>query len=263
MTSRFRRGSRFGKYRIEKRLGDGAFATVYQAFDTLEGLRVALKVPHAEALDPETEADVLHEIRLAAKLRHPRLLPLKAADRIEGRLVLIYPLGEQTLEERLKRRLGFAKALGYFEALLEGVAAVHEQRVIHCDIKPDNLIFVEGELLLADFGIAKVATRRTIRASGSGTVGYCAPEQAMGKPSFRSDVFSTGLVGYRMMAGELPEWPFGWPPPGIKRLRTHASKELVELLRRSIEPDPRKRFASGPTMLRAFERIRAKAHRGK
>ncbi|MEM8864682.1 MAG: serine/threonine-protein kinase [Planctomycetota bacterium] len=259
---RFRRGSLFGKYRIEKRLGEGAFATVYQALDTLEGLRVALKVPHAEVLDPETEAAVLHEVRLAARLRHPRLLPLKAADRIDGRIVLVYPLGERTLEDRLRLRLGFAKALSYFEALLEGVAAVHEHRVIHCDIKPENLIFVEGELLLADFGIAKIATR-TIRASGSGTVGYCAPEQAMGKPSFRSDVFSTGLVGYRMMAGALPEWPFDWPPPGIKRLRTHASQGLVDLLKRSIELDPKKRFASGPAMLRAFERIRVKERRRK
>lgn len=258
----FRRGSRLGKYRIEKRLGEGAFATVYQAFDTLEGLRVALKVPHAEVLDAETEADFRREIRLAAKMQHPRILPLKAADCIQGRLVLAYPLGERTLEDRLKSRLGFGKALLLFEHLLEAVAAVHEHRVIHCDIKPDNLIFVDGEMFLADFGIAKVATR-TLHASGSGTVGYCAPEQAMGKPSFRSDVFSAGLVGYRMITGALPEWPFDWPPDGVQRLRANAGAGLIELLRKSIQPDPKKRFASGAAMLTAFQRARPGADKRK
>jgi serine/threonine protein kinase len=99
--------------------------------------------------------------------------------------------------------------------MIEAVAYAHRQRIIHCDIKPENFIlFPDNRLRLTDFGIARVA-QNTVAGSGSGTVGYMAPEQAMGKPSMRSDVFSLGLVIYRMLTGQLPEWPFEWPPPRI------------------------------------------------
>jgi hypothetical protein len=146
--------------------------------------------------------------------------------------------------------------MDYAEQMLAAVAYAHEQHVIHCDIKPDNLIlFPEGRLMLTDFGIAKVALH-TIRASGSGTIGYCAPEQAMGQPSFRSDVFSLGLVLYRMLSGQLPEWPFHWPPPGHERLRQKAHPELIALIRRAIEVDPYRRFANAGAVLAALRRCR-------
>lgn len=257
-TGILRSGSRIGKYRIECKLGEGAFAVVYRALDTLEGLRVALKVPHANLWDAETEEDFRKEIRLAARLQHPYILPLKSADFIDGRLVLAYPLGEKTLSDRLRSRLSLATAVDYSDQMLEAVAFAHQQRVIHCDIKPENLILVDGELLLADFGIAKVAWQ-TIKASGSGTIGYCAPEQAMGQPSFRSDVFSLGLVIYRMMSGQLPEWPFAWPPVGFDRLKSQVHPDLVALLQKSMVMDPRKRFASANPMLTAFRKLKSRA----
>jgi len=112
--------------------------------------------------------------------------------------------------------------------------------------------------MLTDFGIAKLALR-TVRASGSGTLGYCPPEQAMGKPSFRSDVFAIGLIMYRMYSGRLPEYPFNWPPPGYKQLRRRAAPQLIELMRRAIELDPRKRFANANAMLVAFEKATTKS----
>jgi serine/threonine protein kinase len=100
--------------------------------------------------------------------------------------------------------------------MTSAIAYAHaHNRVIHCDVKPDNFIlFPDNVLKLADFGIAKVAYQ-TLRASGSGTVGYVAPEQAMGKPSFRSDVFSLGLILYRMFSGVLPEWPYAGRLPSF------------------------------------------------
>jgi hypothetical protein len=151
--------------------------------------------------------------------------------------------------------------LSFTEQILDAVAFAHQRRIIHCDIKPENLILFPGNRLkLTDFGIARVA-QRTIQASGSGTVGYIAPEQAMGKPSFRSDVFSIGLISYRMLSGYWAEWPFAWPPPGFSQIRTKVHPDLIGLLRRSIEVDPRKRFRDATQMLSLFRRIRPRAIR--
>mgnify|MGYP001552072594 CR=1 FL=1 len=254
---------RLGKYRIRRRIGTGAFATVYEAYDTIEGIVVALKIPHPEQLEKESLELIHREVRITARLDHENILPLRNAMMIDDYFVIATPLGERTLTDRLRHRLGPRTALSYAEQLIDALAYAHEQRVIHCDIKPDNVIlFPNGLVRLADFGIAKVALRtRTIMGSGQGTVGYIAPEQAMGKPSFRSDVFSLGLVMYRMFAGELPEWPFEWPAPGGERLRRILSRDFIGFLRRSIEVRERKRFRDGLHMQRAFESVAPRALR--
>ena len=133
--------------------------------------------------------------------------------------------------------------------------------VMHCDIKPENFIIFSGNRLrLADFGIARVA-QKTIKASGSGTVGHMAPEQAMGRPSLKSDVFSLGLINYRMLAGHWPEWPYDWPAPGYQQLRRRAHPDLINFLRRAIEPNPRKRFRDAEHMLKAFCRVKPRSLR--
>jgi len=252
-----------GKYRIRRRIGDGAFATVYEAYDTIEGIAVALKVPHLDHLEKDSLSAIHREVRLTARLEHENILPLRNAMMIDGYFVIATPLGEQSLTDRLRYRLGPKTALSYTEQLLDALAYAHEVRVIHCDIKPDNVIlFPEGQARLADFGIAKVALRtRTIMGSGQGTVGYIAPEQAMGKPSFRSDVFSMGLLIYRMFAGELPAWPFDWPLPGAERLRRTVSRDFISFLRRSIEVHERKRFRDGVQMQKAFQAVAPRALR--
>ena len=252
---------RLGKYRIEKRLGKGGFATVYRAMDTIEGLRVALKIPHADNINKEVLNDFRREVRLAVQLEHPNILPLKNASFIEDHFVIAFPLGERTLAERLEKRMALSTALSYGEQLLEAIAFAHRHRIIHCDIKPENLIlFPDGRLKLTDFGIAKVA-QKTVRGSGTGTVGFMAPEQAMGKPSLRSDVFSAGLVIYRMLTGRWPEWPFEWPAPGYEKLRGRVHPDVTAILRRAIDPNPRKRYRDAEQMLKAFLPARQKALR--
>lgn len=248
---------RLGKYRIRRRIGTGAFSTVYEAYDTIEGIRVALKVPNREQLDEESLETIHKEVRLTARLNHENILSLRNAMMIDDYFVIATPLGEQALTDRLRYRLGPKTALSYTEQLLDALAYAHEERVIHCDIKPDNVIlFPDNQIRLADFGIAKVSLQtRTIAGSGQGTVGYIAPEQAMGKPSFRSDVFSMGLLIYRMFAGELPEWPFDWPLAGTERLRRSVSRDFIAFLRRSLEVRERKRFRDGVQMQRAFEKV--------
>lgn len=250
---------RVGKYRIERRLAEGPFAAVFQALDTVEGVRVALKIPHAHLMTKELLDDFRHEVRLMARLDHPGILPLKDASFIDSHFVIAIPLGDETLADRIQRRMSLRTALDYADQMLQAVAHAHTNGVIHCDIKPENFIlFPDDRLRLTDFGIARVA-RRTIQGSGWGTLGYIAPEQAMGKPSFRSDVFSLGLVLYRMLSGRLPEWPYEWPPPGFERLRRRVHPELINVLQKAIEFSSRKRFRDAVQMHNAFRRVKPRA----
>jgi serine/threonine-protein kinase len=245
-------GSRLGKYKLTRRLGDGGFARVYAAFDTIEHTHVALKIPFLA--DDEAREDALREARLIARFDHPNILCLRNADFIDGQLVLTFPLGTESLDDRIRRRIGPRRALEYAHQLLEGLAYAHELRVIHRDIKPANIIlFEDHQLRLSDFGAAH-PSMRTRFGTSVGTVGYLAPEQGLGRSSPRADVFSTGLVLYRLSTGKLIRWPFDWPGPGRQRLRRW-HPDWRAFLARSVEVDERRRFADGGRMLAAFERI--------
>jgi serine/threonine-protein kinase len=247
---------KIGKYVIERKLGEGGFALVYQARDTIEGIRVALKIPFSHLVTPETLDDFRHEVRVSARLEHPNILPLKNAEFINGHFVIANAKGEMTLEQRMQKRMSLATAVDYAEQMLSAVAYAHENRIIHCDIKPDNfLLFAKNRVRLTDFGIARVA-HRTIKASGAGTMGYIAPEQAMGKPSFASDVFSLGLTFYRMFSGRLPDWPYDWPPPGYERLKDRLHPDMIAVIRRAIAVDTKRRFRNAGQMLAAFQRAK-------
>ena len=250
---------KLGKYRIERRLGEGGFAAVFQAMDTVIGTRVALKIPHAPLVNEEMLSSFRREARLVSTLDHPSILQFKDASVIDGRLVISFPLGKETLNDRLSRRMSFETILSIMDQLLNAVGMAHEQCVIHCDIKPENVIMFDyGVVKLADFGIAKVA-RSTVRGCGTGTVGYMAPEQAMGRPSCGSDVFSLGLLFYRMLSGEWPEWPYEWPLAGHQKLKGRVHPAMITWLRKSIAMDPRQRFADAVKMRNSFLRLRTKA----
>jgi serine/threonine protein kinase len=250
---------RLGKYRIERRLAQGGFAYVYAAMDTIEGVRVALKMPHQNVVTPTMLECFQREARLVARLDHPNILPLKDASFIEGRFVITSRLGERTLNDRLRKRMSFETALELSMQMVSAVAYAHRMKIIHCDIKPENMILLpDGRLQLADFGIAKVA-QRTVIGSGSGTVGYMAPEQAMGRPSTKSDVFSLGLIMVRMLTGHLPTYPFDWPLKGHATLRRRAHPELLALVRKAMAVQPNKRFRDADDMFNALQRVKRRA----
>lgn len=260
-SKRIRVGSKLGKYRIERRVGSGAYADVFAAADTLLGIKVALKIPIEPVMNSELLDEFRREVRLTMKLDHPNILPIRDASVMEGRLVIVTPLATKTLEDRLCHRMSFERSFDFLLQSLAAVAHAHEYGVIHCDIKPANiLLFADNHLRLGDFGIAKAA-RRTIEGAGTGTVGHMSPEQALGKPSMRSDVFALGLLGFRMLAGVWPEYPFAWPMKGITNMRRRAHPELVSILRKSIEVNPRHRFRDAIKMLEAVEAVELKAMR--
>ena len=255
----FRPRQKIGKYRIVRRIAQGGFAEVYKARDTVEGIGVALKVPYPHLVNAKTLEEFKREARLVARLDDPNILSLKTAGPVDGHFVIVYPLGRETLHDRLKKRPSLARRLGYAEQLLSALAHAHKQKIIHCDVKPENLLLFDNDRLrLMDFGIARVAAR-TVAGSGQGTVGYVAPEQALGRPSVRSDVFSTGLILYRMFSGVLPVWPYDWPPQGIVTLRRNLAPAMIELIAKAIEIDERKRWADAGQMFAAFLRLKPRA----
>jgi eukaryotic-like serine/threonine-protein kinase len=252
---------RLGKYRIDRVVGEGGYAIVYGARDTIEGIPVALKVFRPGIMGVETTQMFQQEARLQAPLDHQNILLIKDANVIDGHLVIVTRLGEGTLATRLAKRMSVRTGLHFAEEMLAGLAHAHESRVIHLDVKPENFIlFPDDQLKLTDFGIARFA-RRTVRGSGSGTLGYTAPEQAMGRPSYRSDVFSVGLILWRMFGGRVPEWPFEWPPHGYDKIKKTLHRDFIAFLRRAIEFAPGDRFSNCSVMLEAFEKVAPKALR--
>ncbi len=257
-TSSLRIGRRLDQYRLQSRLGEGGFATVYAAFDTVQQRQVAIKIPDGRYVaNTQTLDDVWREVRIMGSLQHSNILPLDDARLIDGHFVMVFPLGEETLADRLCRRLSRSTAVDFACQMIAAVAHAHGQSVLHRDIKPENFIlFPANKLCLTDFGLARIERGRHDE-SASGTLGFIAPEQAMGRPSFRSDVFSLGLVIYRMLAGELPEYPFEPPLPGFNRLRRGLSRDFVSLIRKAIDPTPSRRFRDAAAMNNALQRIRS------
>jgi len=252
---------KIGKYRILGRIASGPLADVYRAYDSIHKERVALKIPKiGRDIDEE---EILHEVQVAIKLRHPNILPVLNACYIDDAFVIATELGDESLADRIERRISTARALDLAGQGLTALAHAHEHRIIHCDVKPENFIlFPDNRMKLADFGFAKVSLR-TLKASGSGTIDYIAPEQAMGRPKFQSDVFSMGLVLYRLFSGRLPEWPFEWPPPGHDRLKSRSRPEFVDMLKKAIQLDPAKRYRDATQMLAVFDRVNNQARRQK
>ena len=250
-----------GKYRILGRIASGPLADVYRAYDTIQKTRVALKIPKTG--DNADADDFLHEVQVATKLQHPNILSVLNASYIDDHFVIVMELGDESLADRIERRTSTARA---FELAAQAIAALsyaHEHKIIHCDIKPENFILFPGnQLKLADFGFAKISLR-TLKASGSGTIDYIAPEQAMGRPKFQSDVFSLGLVLYRLFSGKLPEWPFTWPMSGHDRLQTRVRPEFAAMLRKAIQLDPAKRYRNAVHMQAEFERLQSHARKQK
>jgi len=206
------------RYAIERELGSGGMATVWLARDLRYARQVAVKVLRPD-LSAALGADrFLREIRITAQLNHPHILPLLDSGEADGLLFYVMPyVAGGSLRERLRRGEGWS--LDSVLHLVRDVAAAlehaHRQGIIHRDVKPENVLFFEGEPMVADFGIARAITSAggdQLTRSGFpvGTPGYMSPEQAMGGAlvDARTDVFGLGCVVYEMLVGETPPiWP--------------------------------------------------------
>lgn len=246
------RGTRLGKYRLEKHLGTGGSCEVWKAKDTVEGMFVALKIPLMDVSGQRNNQALFHEIRLVTKLRHRHIMPVKNADIIEDHVVLATELSAKTLDD-CSRPMSVRRILSIIAQVLDGLAYAHRHRLIHCDVTPGNIfLFSNGRAALGDFGISQHWKGRMKTVDEFGTPGYVAPEQAYGRPTYRSDCFAVGLILYEYLTCVLPRWPFRWPARGHKRLRERTNIAMVKFIKQALSVDPARRFADAGQMLTAL-----------
>jgi len=261
-----------GRYVIERELGRGGMATVYLARDLRHHRLVALKVLHAELGALLGAERFLKEIELTANLQHPHILPLFDSGEANGLLYYVMPLVEgETLRARLTReiQLPVDDAIRIAQQTASALDYAHRHGVVHRDIKPENLLLHEGQVQVADFGIAlavQQAGRQRLTQTGLslGTPQYMAPEQAMGDKTIdtRADVYALGAVTYEMLAGEPP---FTGPtaqaivarvlteePKPLRALRRTVPVEIDAAVRRALEKLPADRFSSAAAFASAI-----------
>ncbi|HTP10975.1 MAG TPA: serine/threonine-protein kinase, partial [Anaerolineae bacterium] len=209
-------GKTIGKYRIVEHLGRGGMAEVYKAYQPNLDRYVAVKMMHTFLSDEkEFLARFEREAKVVATLRHPNIVQVYDFD-VEGGVY--YMVMEYISGETLKTRMQNLEANNEWVSLDDAARIIlavgsalkyaHERGMVHRDVKPANvMITLEGQVILTDFGIAKIVSASNLTASGAmvGTPSYMAPEQGMGQPGDeRSDIYSLGVMLYQLVLGRLP-----------------------------------------------------------
>jgi serine/threonine-protein kinase len=206
-------GSRIDRFVIKTKLGSGAMGDVFLAEDLVLRRRVAIKVIR---LEHGRDAVFLHrmqkEAERASQLNDSHIAAIHDLIEQDGRLFLVMEYVEgETLRARLRKPLAGSEFFGIAEQCLVGVAAAHQHGIVHCDLKPENMMITpEGAVKILDFGFAqptqKAGSTETLScATSGGTPGYMAPEVLLGgAPDERSDIFALGIVLYEALAGHHP-----------------------------------------------------------
>jgi eukaryotic-like serine/threonine-protein kinase len=203
-------------YTVERELGGGGMSRVFVATDTRLGRRVVVKVLSPDLVASVSAERFEREIRLAARLQHPHIVPLLSAGDVDGIPYYTMPFVEgASLRGRLATGpLPHAEAQSILRDVARALAYAHRQGIVHRDIKPENVLLAEGVAMVADFGVARALTAATTLAGDVltqvgmqiGTPAYMAPEQAAGDPDvdFRADLYAFGVMAYELLAGQHP-----------------------------------------------------------
>ena len=262
-----------GRYAIDRPLGEGGMAVVFLARDLRHDRLVALKV-----LRPEISAEIgperFHrEIRMAAGLTHPHILPVFDSGESEGLLFYVMPnMAGKSLRDRMdrERMLPLDETLRLVREVAAALDYAHRQGIVHRDIKPENILMHDGSALVADFGIGKVLTGSnggvTQTGFAVGTPAYMSPEQASADANVdgRSDLYSLGCVLYEMLTGEPPYTGpnaqavitkrFIAPIPHVRAMRD-VPEQLDQAVTRALARTPVDRFPSAAEFAEALLQI--------
>lgn len=256
-----------GRYRLDGLLGGSSMAEVWCADDAELERKVALKLlaPDADRARFDLEA------RAAAALADPNITQLYDYGEADGRpfMVLEFCPGG-TLEEQLEpgRPLDDERTRTIAREVASGLGHAHARGLVHRDLKPANILFdAEGRAKIADFGIARLATAGTLTEAGTvlGTAAYISPEQAAGRPATpASDIYSFGVILYRLLTGELPfdaEDPLALialhrdaAPPALTTVRRDAPPALAALATAALAKDASARPRNGEELLATLAR---------
>lgn len=268
----FNIGENVGPYRIIEQLGQGGMATVYKAYHASLDRYVALKVLHPAFHEDQTfTTRFQREARVVAKLEHPNIVPIYDYSEHEGRpyLVMKYIEGD-TLKARLNQGpLTSEEIERVVNSVGSALAYAHSQGILHRDIKPSNVMIAkDGNMYLADFGLARIAEAGESTMSSDsimGTPQYISPEQAMGKKDLDAgtDIYSFGVMLYEMVVGQVPfsaDTPFSiihdhiyTPLPLPKKINPSVPDSVQRVLLKALAKDRLDRYTSTEELRRTFK----------
>jgi hypothetical protein len=256
-------------YDIERQIGRGGMAVVYEATDRRLRRRVALKVlPPELAFREDIKSRFIREAQTAAQLNHPHIVPIYAVDEADG--IVFFAMGlvdGATLAELIVRepRLPLETVRTVLSQVADALGYAHAHGVVHRDVKPDNVLMdrLTGRAMVTDFGIARAAEgdqRLTVTGVAVGTPTYMSPEQATGERDVdgRSDIYSLGVVGYQLLAGAPPFTAANTPamlmkhvtetPIPLVGVRPEAPRDLLQVIDVALRKDRTQRWATAAMM---------------
>ena len=262
------------KYELGEPLGWGEHSVVYEALHRLLQRKAAVKV--LARTDETTEKRFAREAKLAGSLSHPNIIELYEVGRLPSghAFLAMEHLDGETLEERFQRQgpfsIGEAMRLG--QQVLEGLAAAHDKKIVHRDVRPENLFLaqIRGEevLKILDFGISRRygdSAESTLTTPGTllGNAAYLAPEQLYegGSVDHRTDLYATGILLYRLLTGRLPFEAKGSAllieivekqPPSPSARRSELTTDVDRVILKALSKKAEDRFQSADAMAEAL-----------
>lgn len=272
-------GQRFGldgRYFIEQRLGNGGMGEVYLATDTRHRVQVALKFVHPNlALDPQFQQRFSTEVRAAQRLDHGNIVRVLDANITPPQLYLVMEfISGGNLRQLLsaQTRLEFPEVIRYGAQIASALDYAHRSRVIHRDVKPENVLIrlkpPPPQAVLTDFGLARLADDVTQSQTGNpkGTFAYMSPEQCLGhRVDHRTDIYSLGVMLYELVTGHQPFEPGSLMeaqrmhsreqvrPPS--QLRPGLPRELEAIIMKALAKNPNDRFQTAGEITAALQRF--------
>ena len=264
-----------GRYTLERELGAGGMATVYLAHDLRHDRKVALKLLREELSASLGKERFLREIKVAAALQHPHILPLYDSGAADNLLYYVMPYVDgPSLRDRLAKEgeLPIGEAVRILRDVADALTEAHRHGVVHRDLKPENVMLRGRHALVMDFGVAKALSEATGRQSlttvgvALGTPTYMAPEQAVADPhvDHRADIYAFGVVAYELLAGRPPFT--GATPQQVLAAHVTAAPEpvtayravppaLAALVMRCLEKRPADRWQSAEELVPQLEAL--------